>query len=584
MKRSLVLLVVFVAFLAGVVSSALGADAKVTVGTRTGLTPQNVQSETAVAVDAHAPQVLAAGANEFGDWSPCPRSGATQRGNCRPLFGGIGISGVYFSFDAGRHWMQPVYTGWTGYDCASGDSCTGHFGPIHTLPWYAENTLASSGDPALAFGPVPRDGQFSWSNGSRLYYANLVSKPPAFPNTGDDFKGFLGVAVSRLDNATPERVALKSSWMPPVIASVRNSVASGSDKEQIWADNAGSSPFFGNVYVCNADYRSLSQGQAFALTINVAISRDGGGTWTVRQASNAATNVARGFHQGCSVRTDSHGVVYLMYTQFGIGLPGIGSHVLQKSYDGGRSWTPPRAVLTMNDACYQFDPIEGRCVMDGYAGARIDLSAGPSFDIANGAPTGVDASDEIVDAWSDGGFGFNSEKTLVSWSIDGGATWHEPVVASGPSERSMYSAPAISPDGTAVYLVYEALGEPWRGADMFAGRPYRGVFRQASVDGNGNLGAWSTLYTGPWGDIRGSYPGHDLYQERVGDYVYAAATRSYGTGVWTDARDAPVCTKIQQWRQDSYNAGSLVLPGAPWPLSDCQADWGNIDIWSATTG
>src|SRR5262245_25221183 len=55
------------------VPSAFAADAKVTVGTPTGSTPQNVQSETAVAVDPVAPDVLVAGANDFGDWAPCPQ-------------------------------------------------------------------------------------------------------------------------------------------------------------------------------------------------------------------------------------------------------------------------------------------------------------------------------------------------------------------------------------------------------------------------------------------------------------------------------------------------------------------------------
>jgi hypothetical protein len=48
--------------------------------------------------------------------------------------------------------------------------------------------------------------------------------------------------------------------------------------------------------------------------------------------------------------------------------------------------------------------------MNGPAGARIDLMAMPSVDIANGAPTGKDATNEIVDAWTDGRFGLEGPR------------------------------------------------------------------------------------------------------------------------------------------------------------------------------
>lgn len=64
---------------------------------------------------------------------------------------------------------------------------------------------------------------------------------------------------------------------------------------------------------------------------------------------------------------------------------------------------------------------------------------------------------------------------------------------------------------------------------MTSPRPYHGVFLTASLTG-GVPGSWSVIYNGSTdtsaGDLRGTYPGHDIYQERVGDYVYAAAART----------------------------------------------------------
>jgi len=564
---------------------------KVTVGSPSGETPRNHQNEPAVAIDAANPNVVVAGTNDYIDQQPCPSPLPETIGSCLPASRtSAGVSGVYFSFDAGRSWMQPTYTGWTLRDCAPTAPCEGHVGPIGTLPWYYESGLVSFGDPAVAVGPRPGPNGFSWANGSRVYYANLTANFGAVlqPVKGGLFKGLLGVAVSRLDNPTPSRVQQKSSWMQPVVVVKAAGTFALEDKEQIWADNAESSPFFGNVYTCNAEFRAQTGGSGAPVPILVATSEDGGGTWTQRKlpgnAGGGRSFFKHGFLSGCTIRTDSHGVVYLFLTRFSVGQPGIGYHALFKSFDGGKHWTAEQRGPTINDSCYQFDPVEGRCVMDGYAGARTDLSAAPSVDIANGAPTGAGATNEIVDAWSDGRPSFNHETTMLSYSTDGGASWSPPTPVSLPGDRSMYSAPAISPVGDRVYVVYEGPTAPWRGADMTAPRPYHGVFRSAPVDvATGAPGAWTTLYNGPLGDLRGTFPGHDIYQERVGDYVYAAASRTYGVSVWTDARDAAVCDAVQDYRAASFAIGELALP-APWPLRDCPAQFGNTDTWSATTG
>jgi len=187
-------------------ANAVSADSKVTVGSPATPYLPNGSNEPALAMDANHPAVLAAGANDLVDSAPC------QGSNCN-LTPDIGISGVYFSLDSGGTWIQPTYTGLTA------QNGTTHIGPIHTLPNYFENGMSSHGDPALAFGPRPGPGGFSWENGSRLYYANL-----AFPlSTSPGFKGASAAAVSRTDNVQAAAAGDKSAWMDAVIVSRQSS-------------------------------------------------------------------------------------------------------------------------------------------------------------------------------------------------------------------------------------------------------------------------------------------------------------------------------------------------------------------------
>ena len=101
---------------------------------------------------------LVAGWNDFVDWAPCPQADATEFGTCAdPADDGVGLSAVAFSFDSGNTWIQPTYTGWTAADCDPTTTCSAHEGPIHTLPWYYENRLVSSGDPGGRRRADPRE-------------------------------------------------------------------------------------------------------------------------------------------------------------------------------------------------------------------------------------------------------------------------------------------------------------------------------------------------------------------------------------------------------------------------------------------
>ncbi|MDQ3893227.1 MAG: hypothetical protein M3292_00970, partial [Actinomycetota bacterium] len=93
--------------------AALAADAQVTVGSPPDLTPRNHQNEPAVAMDAHQPNLLVSGTNDFIDQQPCPESIALSEARCDDFIAPVGLSGVYFSFDGGLSWIQPTYTGWT---------------------------------------------------------------------------------------------------------------------------------------------------------------------------------------------------------------------------------------------------------------------------------------------------------------------------------------------------------------------------------------------------------------------------------------------------------------------------------------
>jgi hypothetical protein len=566
---------------------AQASDALVTVASPPGLHPQNAQNEPALAVDPTRPTVLAAGANDLVDMQPCSQAASTQRGACSFPLGtfnlGVGLTGIYFSFDSGHSWTQPTYSGLTAADCSpTVEPCVPHVGPIHTIPNFYENGLRSRSDPGVAFGPAPdANGQFSWENGSRLYASTLATN---LTDTRIELGGInssIALTVSFIDNVTPERVANQSNWSRPYFVPAHISSSAGLDKEQVWADNAASSEFFGNVYVCYTDFHSFSQGNNFALFPNVAVSSDGGVHWKSHAVAPPTTPVSQGFRQGCTVRTDSNGVVYAFFTHFSE-TSNDGFHTMVKSFDGGHTWTRPQDVVAMNDSCLRNDPVTGRCIADGVAGARTDLAAMPSVDIANGAPSGEDATNEIVDVWSDGRLGLNNEQTLLSYSTDGGATWSDPDAVSLAGDRSVYSAPSIAPDGSRMYVVYMAFTQPFQ-TTTASPRPLHGVLRSAPIGSGGAPGAWTTEYVGPTGDARGSSQGRILYNEFLGDYVYAIATRTYGAGVWDDVRDTSDCPAMDAWRQASADAGHLVFP-APWPLGDCPENFGNNNIYSATTG
>jgi hypothetical protein len=548
---------IFVALLASTAALAVPAmangastEAKVTVGSPPTPYLPNGSNEPALAMDANHPEVLAAGANDLVDSSPC-------KGSSCDLTPDIGISGVYFSFDSGTTWTQPTYTGLTA------QNGTTHVGPIHTLPGYFEHGMSSHGDPALAFGPRPgANGTFSWANGSRLYYGNL-----AFPlSSAPGFAGFSAAVVSRTDDVRAAAAGVQSAWMDPVIASKQNA-ALLSDKDDIWADNASSSPFFGNVYLCNVAFRGTN---SLPEPVVLNTSTDGGSTWRQRQLSPATNSAQTGGRQGCAIRTDSAGVVYVVWEGTDINTR-QSVFFLARSFDGGNNFEKARAIAAVHDVGVP-DPVSGRIVFDGFAGTRTDSF--PSLSIANGAPFGADATNTIVLTWPNGAL--NHEQALVQTSADRGLTWSAPVNAAQAGDRPDNPAVAISPNGTDVYLVYNAYLQPFQ-TNTANPRRMQGVTRHADVGPGGVLEGFTTLHRAAVGDARGTT--RTLNRELIYDYQYAAASRGIGVTIWMDARDATDCPAVDAYRQSLIDGTPIAAPS---PLTDCPPDFGNLDNYSGS--
>jgi hypothetical protein len=552
---------------------ALNPDTNVTAGSPPSPFSQNKQNEPALAVNAFMPTTLAAGSNDEIDMEACNAGSDTT---C-PFTPGVGVSGDYFSFDSGTTWTQPTYSGLTGRLCLgvvgnADPGCTATTGPIGTLPKYAAAGLVSDGDPAVAFGPRLGAGGFAWANGSRLYYANLTSNVSATRSEAT-FKGAEAIAVSHTDNVQAAAAGDANAWSSPVVISKQSSTTF-SDKEQIWADNASSSPFFGTVYVCWASFRSVGAGPA---PLTIAVSHDGGDTWRQHQLTAAANNNHNNPADGCTVRTDSHGTAYV----FGVGTVASQGQqafeLMSRSSDGGASWSRMAPVAGPVTQPGLFDPVLGRPTIDGIAGARSDLAPAPSVDIANGAPTGSDATNRIVMTYVSGEI--TAPHVYFTESTNGGNTWSTPRAIEAAGDRGLYTAPAISPNGTDVYVVYNAFTTPYR-TDTTSPRNLVGVVLHADSASSPSTatGAFGVLHRSPGGDPRGSSQ-NNLVAEFLGDYVYAVASRTYGAAVWNDTRNAADCPAIDAWRMSLETGSPLPTPA---PQQDCPANFGNSDIFGGS--
>jgi hypothetical protein len=239
----------------------------------------------------------------------------------------------------------------------------------------------------------------------------------------------------------------------------------------------------------------------------------------VRQILAAANNGQRNPPDGCTIRTDSEGNAYV----FGIGTVSSAGQqpfeLMSVSHNGGATWSTFAPVVGPVQQPGIVDTVQGRPVIDGIAGARSDLAPAPSVDIANGAPTGGGATNHIVLSYvSSSASGDENPHVYFSESRNHGASWTTPQQIETSGDRGFYAAPAISPNGSTVYVVYNAFTTAYQTTTSQA-RLLVGVVKQGTVSSSGVTGSWTELHRGAPGDARGS-SANSLTSEFLGDYVY----------------------------------------------------------------
>src|SRR5437660_11228422 len=135
-------------------AGAAGVSTLVNTGSPTAPFSENKQNEPSVAIDANHTNVLASGANDNIDMEACNAGSDTT---C-PFTNGVGVSGIYFSFDSGKTWTQPTYDGLTARGCqgvpgSSDPACAPVDRPMRTLPSDSENGLGPECGPGLGVRP-----------------------------------------------------------------------------------------------------------------------------------------------------------------------------------------------------------------------------------------------------------------------------------------------------------------------------------------------------------------------------------------------------------------------------------------------
>ena len=490
----------------------------------------NKQNETSVTRDPVTGYLVAGANDEIGE-GPCPGTTVAGASPC-PFQKGVGVSGYYRSAD-GQSWTGGILPGTPG--------------------------RYSGGDPSLDNGPAPcQDGHFRYACGTVIYYANL--EDPLDPDL--HYSEATGVARSLDDGLT---------WQTPVeVSSVSN--ANFDDHEWIAVDNKNSSStYYGRVYVFWAVYCANCAGNG-NVKLYVAYSSDSGLTWSKPvQVSGANNNIAQGFRETGQLAVASNGTVEAFWSENEDTTKTPTIQVVATSTDGGQTFGAPVTIAPVVDYPLTGTPFD---VVDLYnrvpgMSARVDCYPHPAAD---------PSSTKVYVVWCDfaGGNGNGDVKAAVS---SDGVNWANlGVIAKVAGRNAFFPAVAVAPDGT-ISVAFDALTAPPNTNLWQTGIQVYDNYYVESRSGGSRFTApirVSTQSSNPEGS---SY--NNLKEQFIGDYIGIVDGPTQATIVWTDARNASLCSAVSAYRSQVYAGTTSVAPN---PDSSCPQGFGNTDTYAANVG
>jgi len=510
------------------------------------------QNEPTVAVNPTNPSLMTAGAN---DYCTVPTTGDVW-------------AGFYYSSDRGQTWTDSLAPGYS-----TDTSTAGQLSPAFGL-------VNAAGDPVQ-----------SWDNFGHLYYGYIAFNRSRPANAS--------LFVARYTWQAGPRPQYEFTTL--VQRGTPSPIFKGhfEDKIGIEVDRGASSPFAGNVYVCDSrDTASAANNGVFFYR-----STDGGSTFS------KAMKLSDSVHSSlfCDIAVTRTGTVFVSWRQFGFKKQQDNAAAWTKSTDGGASFTKPAvaakftgwdpidlaaspaaAAQAARDACLAGDspdidacaaeseePIAGDCgdgplaCQSGYVfhrgGSQARISADPTsagnpntayivFDATvPGSETPTGTSYGTVEP----GTGSQSAVYLTK-TTNGGASWTAPVRVDPQGKGHQYF-PDIDANAGRLNLVYQdsrsdcASGPP----STPSGGDYRTVpvsnrWMPSNPPGSVSCGpglqsfyALSTnsgaSFTYTLASSVATMPQYEQFGGRdvpfFGDYNYISAVGTTALMSWTDQRD-----------------------------------------------